>query len=35
MDQILKISKMMDIQANKEAVAGGVGHVETQKQCTA
>jgi len=34
MDQIMKISKMVDIRAHREDVAGGMGHVETQKQCT-
>ncbi len=28
-NQITPISKMVDIQTNKEAVAGGMGHVET------
>jgi len=32
-DQITKISKMVDIRANKEDVAGSVGHVETQEHC--
>jgi len=32
MDQIMMISKEVDIRANKEAVAGSMGYVETQKQ---
>ncbi len=32
-DQIMMIGKEVDIQANKEALAGSMGYVETQKQC--